>query len=229
VRQRSIATAAAAIGYVLLTLSGLALAPLPDQGSAPAEIRAFLADSSDTRYIIGICGLISAYLALVAFATGLARATWDSDGHPAWGHVAAGGAGFAAAMVGMGLAVTGGVVLQRASVDLGTAGVLLAVASVATWASQLGIAVMFVAFAVGLPGSGWLPRWTGWTAAGLGVMVAVSVPFARSDAAHLPALLVDVWLLVVAALLAQRSRRSLDPSGADEALTSIRDAAPEHR
>lgn len=193
-------TALAGIGYVVLSVAGLALAPLPDLGSGPAAFQHFRDAAHAPAYVAGGCAVLLAYLALVAFAIGVTAPGRRSGRGPGGAVLAVAGAVLAIGVMAMAAALVGSVVLTPA-LKTETAQALVSAGSMATWLSVLGVATMLAGIAaLGSPGTG-LPRWAEWVAGGLAVAVAAAVPAAESQLAHVPALLFDVWVLVVAVLV----------------------------
>lgn len=197
-------TAAAGLGYVVLSSAGLALAPLPDLGAPIATVRAFLGSARPPSYVSGGCAALLAYVALICFVVGVTlplRRSGDRRGAAA---LTVAGATLAAGAIATAAALVGGVVLTRA-VAVPTAQVLLTAGSVATWLSVIGIALALAGITASGPDGTGLPRWILWTAAVLAAVLTAAVPLAASPLAHVPALLLDLWVLVVAVLLLRRA------------------------
>ncbi len=201
-RSRRPWTAAAGAGYVVLSFTGLAVAPLPDLGAARPVIQQFVTTAAPGRYVAGGCADLLAYALLIAFAVGLVRDVRSGRGQGA-ARLAAAGAVLATASVTAGLALVAGVVLGTA-VPLAVAQALLTAGSVATWLSVGGIALMLAGVAaLGREGTG-LPTWMCGAAAVLAVALAAAPPLAESSVAHIPATAMYLWVLVASALVLRR-------------------------
>jgi hypothetical protein len=90
----------------------------------------------------------------------------------------------------------------------------MSTASLLTWVSLIGLAVALGAVGSATLASRELPRWMGWSALGTAVGLAVSVPFASTGIAHVPAAFFDLWILVAAVILLARSGPGRDDSAA---------------
>ena len=216
------ATAALGIGYLVLTTTGLVLAPMLDLGASESAARHYARTVDTTSFIAG------AYLQLVAFVTLLVFVLrLSAQAHPVVGRLAAAGATIALACVGSAMAMSGGVVLHHAAIAPATAAVLMDVASLLTWTSLIGLAVALGALGAATLTSRELPQWMGWSALGTAVGLAVSVPFASTGFAHVPAVFFDLWILVAAVIFLARSGPGRDVSApAQPAPLSTHAAAP---
>jgi hypothetical protein len=182
---------------------GLALAPLPDLGSGRGAVHDVLASAHPVAYAVGGFADLLAYLSLLTFAVGATGPGRAVAHHREAGLLAATGGATALAAIMTAAALGGSVVLTR-GVPLPEAEVVLTAASLATWLSLLGIALVLAACAV-LGGEGMgVPTWCGRAAAGIAVLLAAAVPLATTPVAHVPALLLDLWLISVAVLLLRR-------------------------
>lgn len=199
-------TALAGVGYVVLSFAGLALAPLPDLGSGSVAYQQFGRAVHAPAYVIGGCVVLLAYLSLVAFTVGLTAPGRRGGRRSGAAVLAVSGAVLATGIMATAAALVGSVVLSRA-VPSATAQALVTAGSIATWLSVLGIAVALAGItALGSEGTA-LPRWTTWVAGGLAVLLAAAVPAAETPTAHVPALLLDVWVLAVAIVVLRRAVR----------------------
>jgi hypothetical protein len=210
--RQQLAIAASGIGYIIASLTGLALAPLPDLGSSPAHDHAYLATLHTASFTAGSLLNLLAYLALLVFMVQLARLTSPRPGTTVR-VLAAAGPTLAAACVASGIALAGAVALHRASLPPPVAATLLDAASLATWISTLG-------FALALAAAGWsiirgnhpLARWTGWSALTIAAAFTACLPFARTGAGHLPAIAADLW--IIATIIAVLRRPAAAPATA---------------
>jgi hypothetical protein len=138
--RQQLAIAASGIGYIIASLTGLALAPLPDLGSSPAHDHAYLATLHTAPFTAGSLLNLLAYLALLVFMVQLADLTSPRTGTRVRA-LAAAGATLAAACVASGIALAAAVALHRASLPPLIAATLLA-AALATWIlGRLGVEV----------------------------------------------------------------------------------------
>src|SRR3954453_15277079 len=137
------ATAAAGIGYLVLTSAGLILAPMPDLGSSNSAVRDYLGTPATTLTVAGGYFLLAAFVLLLVFVVQL-----SAPGTTTAARLAGAGATFALACVGTTLAVGGGGELHRTPGEASTAAGLLDTASLLSWISTIGLAV-----AVGALGS----------------------------------------------------------------------------
>jgi hypothetical protein len=201
------ATAAAGIGYLILTSAGLVLAPMLDLGSSESAVRDYLRTLDTASFAAGGYLQLAAFIALLAFVVQL-----SVPGTATVARLAGAGATFALACVGVAMAVVGGVALDRTTIAPQTARVLMDTASLLTWISTIGLAVSLGAVGVVVLTSGELPRWMGWAALGTTVGFIVCLPLAESPVVHVPAALFDLWVLVAAVLLLVRSFRGHDRS-----------------
>src|SRR4051794_19844616 len=113
-------TAALGIGYLVLTTTGLVLAPMLDLGASESAARHYAQTVDTNSFIAG------AYLQLVAFVTLLVFVLrLSAQAHPVVGRLAAAGATFALACVGSAMAMSGGVVLHHTATASATAAVTL--------------------------------------------------------------------------------------------------------
>lgn len=193
-------TALAGVGYVVLSFAGLALAPLPDLGSGSAAIEQFRAAAHAPAYVAGGYAVLLAFLSMMAFAVGLTAPGRRSGRARGAALMVLAGAVLGTAVMATAAALVGAVVLTPA-LTAGSAQALVTAGSIATWLSVLGIAVVLAGIAALGPAGTGLPRWATWTAGGLAVLLAAAIPAAETPLAHVPALLLDVWLLVVAGLV----------------------------
>jgi hypothetical protein len=205
------ATAAAGIGYLLLTSAGLTLAPMLDLGSSNSAVRDYLGKPATTVSVAGGYLQLAAFVLLLAFVVQL-----SSPGTATVGRLAGAGATFTLACVGTALAVVGGVELHRTSVEPRTAAVLMDTASLLTWISTIGLAVAVGALGSAILASRELPSWMGWSAFGTAAGFAVCLPLVKTQIGHLPAALFDLWVLVAAVILLVRSFRGHDVSVATQ-------------
>jgi hypothetical protein len=197
-------TAWAGIAYVALSLTGLALAPLPDLGADAREMQRFLTSVSPLPYAAGGVTELLAYLCLLMFAVGLISPARALGHRGAAVMLAPLGAAMAAVTLITGAALVGAVVLTR-TLPLPTAQAMLAAGSLATWLSVAGIALTLAALAALGPLGTSLPRWSARAAAVVAVLLAAAIPFAETPWAHTPALLLDIWVLIAAVILLRRS------------------------
>jgi hypothetical protein len=205
------ATAALGIGYLVLTTTGLVLAPMLDLGASESAARHYARTVDTTSFIAG------AYLQVVAFVTLLVFVLrLSAQAHPVVGRLAAAGATFALACVGSAMAMSGGVVLHHTAIAPATAAVLMDVASLLTWTSLIGLAVALGAVGSATLTSRELPRWMGWSAIGTALGLAASVPLADIGVAHIPAGLFDLWVLVAAVMFLARPGRGRNVSTAGQ-------------
>ena len=194
------ATAALGIGYLVLTMTGLVLAPMLDLGASGPEVRNYLRTVDTASFIAGGYLQLAAFVILLAFLVRL-----SAPAQPVVGRLAGAGATFALTCVGTGMAISGAVVLHHRTVALATATVLMTAASLLTWISLIGLAVALGALGSATLASRELPRWMNWSALGTAVGLAVSVPFASTGIAHVPAAFFDLWILVAAVILLARA------------------------
>src|SRR3954451_20764998 len=194
------ASAALGIGYLAFTATGLVLAPMLDLGASDSAVRHYVRTVDTTSFVAGGYLQLAAFVTLLAFFLRL-----SARAHPVVGRLAVAGATVALACVGAGLATAGGVVLNHRTVAPATAAVLMSTASLLTWVSLIGVALAVGAVGSASLASRELPRWMGWSALGTAVGLAVSVPFASTGIAHVPAAFFDLWILVAAVILLARS------------------------
>jgi hypothetical protein len=193
----------AGLGYLALSLTGLALAPLPDLGTDAGGVQRFLGSVSPPAYAAGGIAELFAYLSLLMFAIGLTAPARAAQPRGTAVILAPIGAGLAAAAITTAAALVGAVVLTR-PLPVATAQVVLGAGSLATWLSVAGIALMLAALvALGVRGTS-LPRWAGGAAAVVAVLLATAIPLAQTPWAHAPALLLDAWILLTAVILLRR-------------------------
>ena len=102
-------------------------------------------------------------------------------------------------------ALVGAVVLTH-TLPVPTARLVLTAGSPATWLSVAEIALTLAALAALEPRGTSLPRWSARTAALDAVLLGAAIPFAQTPWAHTPALLLDIWVLITAAILLGRGR-----------------------
>lgn len=197
-------TAWAGLAYVVLSFTGLALAPLPDLGATTGEVQRFLTSASPLPYTAGGITELLAYFCLLMFAVGLSSPARASGHRGAAVTLAPLGAAMAAVTLIAAAALVGAVVLTP-TLPLPTVQAMLAAGSLATWLSVAGIALTLAALAALGPRGASLPRWSARTAALVAVLLAAAIPFAETPWAHTPALLLDIWVLVAAAILLRRS------------------------
>ena len=203
------AIAALGIGYLVLTVAGLVLAPMLDLEASGPAVRTYLRTVETTPFVAGWCLQLAAFVTLLAFVVQL-----SAPATPTVGRLAAAGATFALACVGPAMAISGGVVLHHAAIAPATAAVLMDVASLLTWTSLIGLAVALGALGAATLTSRELPQWMGWSALGTAVGLAVSVPFASTGIAHVPAVFFVLWILVAAVIFLARSGPGRDVSAA---------------
>lgn len=204
--RHQLAIAASGTGYIIASLTGLALAPLPDLGSSPTHDRAYLATLHTGPFTAGSLLILFAYLALLVFMVRLAQLTSPNPATSSRA-LAAAGATLAAACVASGIGLAGAVALHRVSLPPPVAAALLDAASMTTWISTLG-------FALALAAVGWSTirgnhapaRWTGWSALAIAAAFAACLPFARTGAGHLIAIAADLW--IIATIIAVIRRRT---------------------
>jgi hypothetical protein len=214
--RQQLAIAASGIGYIIASLTGLALAPLPDLGSSPAHDRAYLVTLHTGPFTAGSLLNLLAYLALLVFMVQLARLTSPRPGTTVR-VLAAAGPTLAAACVASGMALAGAVALHRASLPPPVAATLLDAASLATWISTLGFALALAAAGLSITGANHaLARWTGWTALAIAAAFAVCLPFARTGTGHLPAIAADLWIIATTIAVLRHRAGAAAPTGTEE-------------
>ena len=197
---QSRATGALGIGYLVLTMTGLVLAPMLDLGASGPAVDHYLRTVDTASFIAGGYLQLAAFVTLLAFLVRL-----SARAQPVVGRLVGAGATFALACIGTGLAISGAVVLHHRTVARATATVLMTSASLLTWISLIGLAVALGAVGFATLASRELPRWMGWSALGTAVGLAVSVPFASAGIAHVAAAFFDLWILVAAVILLARA------------------------
>ncbi len=201
------ATAAAGLGYLVLTSAGLILAPMLNLGSSDSAVRDWLARPATTATVAGGYVQLAAFVLLLTFVVQLSAPATATVGR-----LAGAGATFTLACVGTALAVVGGIELHRTTFEPRMAAVLMDVASLLTWISTIGLAVSVGALGSVILTSRELPSWMAWSAFATAVGFAVCLPLVRTSIGHIPAALFDLWVLVAAVILFVRSLRGNDVS-----------------
>lgn len=193
----------AGLAYLALSFTGLALAPLPDLGAGTGQVQQFLTSADALPYAAGGIAQLLAYLSLLIFAVGLTAPARTAGHRGAAVILAPIGAALAAASITAAAALVGAVILTR-QLPVPTAQALLTAGSLATWLSVAGIALTLAALAALGPRGTSLPNWDAWAAAAIAVLLVAAIPLARTPWGHMPALLLDVWMLVTAVILLRR-------------------------
>ena len=196
-------TAWAGLGYLALSFAGLALAPLPDLGAGSDQVQRFLTSASLGPYAAGGLAQLLAYLFLLMFAVGVTAPAREAGQRGTAVILAPTGVALAMAAITAAAALVGAVVLSH-HLPAPTAQVVLVAGSLATWLSVVGIAVALAALATLGPGGTSLPTWVTRGAALVAILLAAAVPVAETSWAHVPALLLDLWLATVAVILLRR-------------------------
>src|SRR3954468_18748111 len=106
------ATAAAGIGYLVLTSAGLILTPMLDLGSSDSAVRDYLGTPATPMTVAGGYFQLAAFVLLLVFVVQL-----SAPGTATAGRLAGAGATFALVCVGTTLAVVGGVELHPTTVE----------------------------------------------------------------------------------------------------------------
>jgi hypothetical protein len=188
--------AAFGLAYLVLKFTALALAPIPNLGSGSDGTRGFLSDSDPQKFLAGAYLGVLAYVSLLLFVVLLLT----THGSPRVLATAASGSTLALGCVTAGLALALAVVRTAPVED--TSRALLEAAGVLTWASQVGLAVTLLALAGANLAR--VPEWLSLAARVIALAMLALLPLAATGVSHVPAVLLDLWVLVTAALLLTR-------------------------
>jgi hypothetical protein len=198
------------VGYVVLSMVAIFLAPLPDMDNSPDEVRAFLTTTPRTAVWTGVVLLLFALFGLLAFAARLSVELRDAGKR--WQTHASLVVSSAVVYGSVTLLATamGPAVVQRLpnAPPVADAVTLLDLGAIAHFLSAAVLAVMCAAAAHVSLATRVLPRWTAWLGliAAAAVLTAIAVLPHTTDPMHYAATILLAWIVAVSIVLAARRR-----------------------
>src|SRR3954452_19332817 len=198
------------VGYVVLSMVAIFLAPLPDMDNSPDEVRALLTTTSRTAVWTGVVILLFALFGLLAFAARLSVELRDAGKR--WQTHASLVVSSAVVYASVTLLATaiGPAVVQRLpnAPPVADAVTLLDLGAIAHFLSAAVLALMCAAAAHVSLATRVLPRWTAWLGlvAAAGLLTAIAVLPRPAAPMHYAATTLLALIVAVSIVLAARRR-----------------------